>query len=309
MCNYSEIALKTLAAKVLENPTNKQFYTKYSDEKTLSSNYDNNQTKKITESFLEKFNSFGLDGFICDKDEDFPKISDATSLSDKPYLLFFKGDLNLLKNLNNNVAVIGLRDIDYDIEKRETGIVESLVDKGLNIVSGLAEGCDSVAHKTTLNNGGKTVAILPSTVQNIIPKNNFKLANEIVDNGGLLISEYFDEPKDQYDALRRFVDRDRLQAMFSKSVVLIASYEKGKGDSGSRHAMNKAKKYGLKRCVMYNEGTDKSNLKFGLNKKYLENNPDVDVFKMSSAKEIYEYCIVSLNSQHNNLRQLSFDFK
>ena len=59
-----------------------------------------------------------------------------------------------------------------------------------------------------------------------------------------------------------------MQALYSKAVVLIASYRKGEGDSGSRHAFEKAKEYGKKRLVMYRE-SDANDLRFGLNKDYV----------------------------------------
>ena len=82
------------------------------------------------------------------------------------------------------------------------------------------------------------------------------------------MSEYVSEPKNKYESVNRFIERDRLQALFSKAVVLIASYRKGEGDSGSRHAFEKAKEYGKKRLVMYRE-SDATDLTFGLNKDYV----------------------------------------
>jgi DNA processing protein len=83
--------------------------------------------------------------------------------------------------------------------------------------------------------------------------------------GGLVVTEYVEEAQNRNETIRRFIERDRLQAMFSKAVILIASYRKGEGDSGSRHCMQKAKLYGKKRYVMYNETLDKDRAIFGLN--------------------------------------------
>ena len=52
---------------------------------------------------------------------------------------------------------------------------------------------------------------------------------------------------------KRFIERDRLQALFSSSIILTASYAMNEGDSGSRHAMNKAKNYSKNRYVMFCE--------------------------------------------------------
>ena len=59
-----------------------------------------------------------------------------------------------------------------------------------------------------------------------------------------------------------------MQALYSKAVVLIASFRRGEGDSGSRYAFEKAKEYGKKRLVMYRE-SDSNDLTFGLNKDYV----------------------------------------
>ncbi len=152
-----------------------------------------------------------------------------------------------------------------DITERERKIVERLVNKQFCIVSGLANGCDTIAHEECLINGGKTIAVLPTTIENIYPKKNAELADKIVQGGGLVISEYVTDTMNRFESVKRFIERDRLQAMFAGRIILIASYLQGQGDSGSRHAMSKAKEYGRERFVMYNEPTDKGEPIFGLN--------------------------------------------
>lgn len=157
-----------------------------------------------------------------------------------------------------------------DIVVREREIVGALTRKGLNIISGLANGCDCVAHRHCLDLGGKTVAFLPTPLNSIYPKTNAPLARQIVHDGGLVITEYIAPPANRYELIRRFIERDRLQAMFAANVVLIASYDKEQGDSGSRHAMQKAAEYGAARYVMYNQSTDSDRPIFALNKRLVE---------------------------------------
>ena len=88
-------------------------------------------------------------------------------------------------------------------------------------------------------------------------------------SGGLVVTEYVTEPKSYKEKIARFIERDRLQAMFSRAVVLIASHVKGEGDSGSRHAMQKATEYDVLRYVMYNEHTDNAAPIFALNREEL----------------------------------------
>lgn len=214
------------------------------------------------EDYLEEYNI----SLVCCFDTEFPSIPTHIKYSEKPFLFAYKGDINLLKNLKDNIAVIGTLNPTEDIKNREEKLVQELVKNGLNIVSGLAKGCDSIAHKGCLENGGKTIAILPSTLEKIFPRENKQLADNIIANGGLVITEYITEPKNRYETIKRFIDRDRLQALFSSAIILIASNSYGKGDSGSRHAMNKAKEYKSKRFCMYDEKQDLNNPLFGLNR-------------------------------------------
>ena len=219
---------------------------------------------------------------ICIFDESFPSANGKLKNSEKPFFFAYKGDITLLNNADKNVAVIGVLTPTNEIVEREQKVVKTLTKKGYNIVSGLAKGCDTVAHIESVKNNAKTIAFLPSTLENIYPKENIELANKIVENGGLIISEYVSEPKNKYESVKRFIERDRLQALYSKAVVLIASFRKGEGDSGSSHAFEKTKDYGKRRLVMYRE-SDSNDLMFGLNKEYV-----VQGEKIVTLKEIEE---------------------
>lgn len=224
---------------------------------------------------------------VCTFDDHFPKIDKNIKNSEKPFLFIYKGNIELLSNTSNNVAVIGVLSPTPDIESREQKIVKELVKGDLAIVSGLARGCDTVAHKTCLSSGGNTVAILPTTFDGLYPKENEKLARDIIESGGLVITEYANKPRNKYEGIKRFIERDRLQAMLSKAVILIASFRQGQGDSGSRHAMQKAKKYGKFRYVMFNQITDANKEIFGLNQDLLNDN--VIVLTEKIIKEIAKW--------------------
>ncbi len=215
-------------------------------------------------------------------DKNFPTINVKLKNSEKPFFFAYKGDITLLNKIDRNVAVIGVLTPTNEIVERERKVVKSLTEKGYNIVSGLAKGCDTVAHSESISNNAKTIAFLPSPLDNIYPKENINMANEIVENGGLVVSEYVSKPKNKYENVKRFIERDRLQALYSKAVVLIASFRKGEGDSGSRHAFDKAKEYDKKRLVMFRE-SDSNDLIFGLNKDYVRQGE-----KVVSLKEIEE---------------------
>lgn len=267
---YSDIALKVLAAKecgIIK--TKAQFWGNYADREKFEKEVlnDDSVIKTTEKIILELDSSNSGEGAICAYDCDFPVINrNVKNNGDKPYLLFYRGDLSLLSDLNKNIAVVGLIDPDEEIVKRETDVVKRLVNSDFVIVSGLAIGCDTIAHKTCLETNGKTIAILPSQLGKIYPAKNREFAEDVVNKGGLIISEYYKDATSKSQAINRFIERDRLQAMFSKAIVLIASYRKGEGDSGSRHAMEAARKYEIERYALYNSKTDEDDKQFGLNK-------------------------------------------
>lgn len=244
--------------------SNAMFWREFSKEKIEEFDIDNfDIEKELQEKSLN---------VICVFDDHFPKIDNNIKNSEKPFLFVYKGNIALLSNTRNNVAVIGVLSPTPNIESREQKIVKELVDSNLVIVSGLARGCDTIAHKTCLTCNGKTIAILPTTFDDLYPKENERLASVIIENGGLVITEYVNKPRNKYEGIKRFVERDRLQAMFSREVILIASFRQGQGDSGSRHAMQKAKEYGKLRYVMFNQKTDLNKGIFGLNQDLLNDN-------------------------------------
>lgn len=218
-----------------------------------------------------------IDGVVAIGDVDFPITRGIVKSADKPYALFYKGDINLLNRTNLNIAVIGVLNPDKKIELTETIVTKELLKRGATIVSGLALGCDTIAHKVALENNGKTIAILPCSLNSIIPKENIDLAHKIVEQGGLLISEYYESPKSRNEMINRFIVRDRLQALFSDAVLLVASFAPNNqgNDCGSRHAMGKAKDYGIKRVVIYNKLKHEGIPMYDLNRQILQEDKNV----------------------------------
>lgn len=243
--------------------SNAHFWREYSSAETLK-NFSLDLEKYAREIQNSRVN------LICAFDSDFPPLTVPCRQSDKPYFFTYRGDISLLNDRDKNFAVVGSLTPTENILYRENAAVAELTERGYRIVSGLAKGCDTAAHMTCLACGGKTIAVLPSTLSNIYPKKNARLAERIVQSGGLVLTEYITEPATRYDRIRRFIERDRLQAIFAGKILLIASHLPGQGDSGSRHAMEKAKEYGTKRFVLYNPMTDDSDPLFALNRNYLQ---------------------------------------
>lgn len=226
-------------------------------------------------------------GVIAIGDINFPPYRGIVRDSEKPIVLFYRGNLNLLDKQNKNVAVIGLLTPDEETEIIEKQIVNNLVNDGATIVSGLALGCDSIAHKEAILSGGKTVAILPSTISEILPQSNKGLAEEIVEHDGLLLSEYYEKINSKMELSNRYIERDRLQALFSDCVILSASYAENKlgNDCGSRHAMKFAKSYSIPRAVMYDSVVNINNPKYELNKQLIKEDDKIMVINNSNLQE------------------------
>ncbi len=279
---YSEIALKIcVALKQAKIKSRKEFWKKYND----ISYWQNIDISILNEEKYYKNSNINL---ICVFDNFFPCVNPQVNLEEQPFLFAYIGDINLLNAFDKNIAVIGVLNPTEDVFIREKRIVETLVLNGQNIISGLAKGCDSIAHKICVDNDGKTIAFLPSTLENIYPKTNIYLSNEIIKKGELIITEYVNEVTNKFEQIKRFIERDRLQVMFAKAVVLIASFVRGEGDSGSRYAMAKAKQYGfVKRYVMFNDKVDNGNKMFGLNKTMILEKAKIITEK--SIKELIKY--------------------
>lgn len=213
-----------------------------------------------------------VDGVIGVGDENFPMISGNVKEADRPIALFYKGDISLIKKPAGNVAVIGLLAPSEQIKDDECLVVRKLVAQNMCIVSGLALGCDTIGHRETLDCGGKTVAFLSSPLTQVNPPSNRSLAEEIVEKGGLLVTEYFRDVTSKREFIGRYAERDRLQAMFASAVILAASYSEvdskwdRKKDSGSRFAMRKAAEYGVARYVIYDEKRDALNPMYNLSR-------------------------------------------
>lgn len=165
-------------------------------------------------------------------DADYPRLLADTK--DDPFLLFVQG--LLAKDQEKSVAVIGTREPTLTGQVIAQRIALTFVEQGWSIVSGLALGCDAIAHRTALEAKGHTVAVLAHGLQMISPSRHKGLAAEILDAGGALVSEYF---FGQGVQSQQFVKRDRTQAGMAQGVVMIQSDIKG----GSLHASRAALDY------------------------------------------------------------------
>ena len=127
------------------------------------------------------------------------------------------------------VAIVGSRKVSPYGRAVTVKIAQELARAGVVTVSGLALGVDSVAHQATLDAGGKTIAVLPSGLDNIYPASHRNLARQILLAGGALVSEY---PAGSESPMKyQFIARNRIIAALSKGVIVTEAAAK----SGSLH--------------------------------------------------------------------------
>lgn len=165
---------------------------------------------------IEKANKLGID-IICSMDDCYPKLLKNSSYD--PCLLYVKGNIDNLSS--RAIAVIGTRFPSEFGAKFSYRISNYLASNNIVVVSGLALGCDTEAHKGTLAApNGRTIAVLAHGLDTIAPSQNIQLADEIVQKGGCLISTY---PIGTIPSVYTFSPRDKIQAGLSEKVVLIQS--------------------------------------------------------------------------------------
>jgi len=150
-------------------------------------------------------------------------------LSDPPKSLYVRGDVELLAR-ERLVAVVGTREPTvFGISAAEE-LTGALADDGWGIVSGLAKGIDTIAHRTALEHGVPTIAVMGGGLDRIYPAENKGLATQIIDSSGALISE---QPFGEQARPQHLIARDRLQSGLSVAVIVAQSGVK----SGTMHTV------------------------------------------------------------------------
>ena len=177
----------------------------------------------------------GTDGvrIVSAADPDYPKLLLGTR--NDPQILFVKGCL--MSTTEKSVAIIGTREPTEHGKIITQRITEFFVGEEWSVVSGLAIGCDAIAHESALKVGGHTVAVLAHGLQTVAPSRHKDLAQRILNSGGALVTAFrFGESP----LPGNFVKRDRVQAGLAQGVVMVQSDLAG----GSLHASRASIEYG-----------------------------------------------------------------
>ncbi|MBP3325388.1 MAG: DNA-processing protein DprA [Coprococcus sp.] len=144
-------------------------------------------------------------------------------IPDPPRILYIRGNMSLLEERKNRkVAVVGARKASAYGMETAYQFSHAMAEKGITIVSGLASGIDSTAHKAALDAEGRTIGVLGCGINICYPRENKNLYDKICDEG-LMISEYgLDVSPDAY----RFPLRNRIISGLSKAVLVVEAREK-----------------------------------------------------------------------------------
>lgn len=169
------------------------------------------------ERYLEKVKENNIKVYTID-DEEYPE--NLKHIYDPPPVIYMKGNIDKIDD--NAIAIVGSRKAtDYGLKIAEKLGME-LAEAGITVVSGMAIGIDSAAHRGALKAGGKTIAVFACGLNHIYPKSGYSLAKEIIKNGAI-ISEY---PLGIKAVAKNFPARNRIISGISKGVVIVEANEK-----------------------------------------------------------------------------------
>ncbi len=179
------------------------------------------------------------------KDNNYPE--QLKRIKNPPKAIYAEGNIELLKT--NIFSIIGSRACSKRGEKLAEKFTKDLVYQNLTIASGMAVGIDTIAHKTTLEEQGKTIAVLANGLNHIFPEENKELYGQIIKNGGLVITEY---PPEEQAKSKNFLERNRIVSGLALGILVVeAAYR-----SGTSVTANLAKEQGKKVFALPHEIDD-----------------------------------------------------
>ena len=183
---------------------------------------------EIIDKEIEKIEKYNL-GIVTIEDREYSELLRATPTP--PLMLYYKGNIDLL-NMPNKLAVVGSRRISRYGKDITASLVKDVARAGIIVVSGLARGVDTVAHRTTLEEDGKTIAVVANGLGSCYPEENHELM-DMIEKKGLIVSEY---PVDGVPYAYKFPERNRIISGLCEGTLVT---EAGK-NSGSLITLNSA---------------------------------------------------------------------
>ena len=198
---------------------------------------------------IGEYEKSGGANFITIMDEDYPP--DFRYLNKPPLLIYYRGDVSLLKNKENTLAYIGSRDASSYGLSMAKKIVTGLVQNDVTICTGLARGIDAEAAKTALDCGGKLIAVLGNGIDFCYPSKNQELYERAI-RSGLVLSEY---PLLTAPSKENFPARNRMVAGLSKAVLVGEASRRSGTLITVQYALSISKDVG---CVPFRADADSS---------------------------------------------------
>lgn len=157
-------------------------------------------------------------------------------LQDPPAILFYQGDLQCIAK--KNLAIVGSRAASYDGQKAAERIACDLSHNGIGVISGMAGGIDTASHTGCLNGGSQTIAVTGCGLDTVYPSMNTKLRDRILENGGLLLSEYAPGEK---PVGWHFPFRNRIITGLARALIIIEAKIRSGTMTSVQHALDQGK--------------------------------------------------------------------
>lgn len=179
---------------------------------------------------LEKIKESGADVLILD-DGSYPFL--LREIADPPVTLYVKGDWQACFDAPC-VGVVGSRRCSTYGENASEMLARDLASNGVCVVSGLARGIDSAAHRGAMRGKGRTIAVLGTGINQVYPKENAKLVDEILASGGAVVSQF---PLETPPLKENFPYRNRIISGLSYGVLLVEASERSGSLITARLAM------------------------------------------------------------------------
>ncbi len=176
------------------------------------------QDLSVADNMIAKMEKEGI-GAVTLIDDDYPES--LKEIYDPPYVLFYKGDVSLLKS-EDLLAIVGARKVSAYGKNIMLNFAPAFIKSGLIIVSGLARGVDSIGHKISLDNGAPTVAVVANGLDICYPPENSQLQSKIAQTG-VVVSEY---PMGSKPLQYHFPERNRIISGLSKATFIPEAGEK-----------------------------------------------------------------------------------
>ena len=173
---------------------------------------------ETVEETLTSMNERGI-GFITWHDSEFPE--NLRQIPDPPYLLYYMGGIDIIDSFS--ISIIGSRSPTVYGIFAASKFSRELALRSVVTVSGFAKGIDTECHKSTHQAGGKTIAVLGTSFDNIYPRSNIKFLSELINSGSLILSEY---PVGIESRPYHFVKRNRIISGISYGTLVIEAGEK-----------------------------------------------------------------------------------